>query len=66
MILKDTDFFYSHLLHGRPWKLLFVKTGNISTKNLCELFDRNIALIESALEVYTLVEIDRTSVKIVA
>jgi predicted nuclease of predicted toxin-antitoxin system len=27
VISKDTDFFYSHLLHGRPWKLLLVKTG---------------------------------------
>jgi predicted nuclease of predicted toxin-antitoxin system len=23
VISKDTDFFYSHLLHGRPWKLLW-------------------------------------------
>ena len=30
VVSKDTDFFYSHMLHGRPWKLLLVRTGNIS------------------------------------
>ena len=29
VVSKDTDFFFSHLLHGRPWKLLLVRTGNI-------------------------------------
>src|SRR5437870_1347323 len=35
VISKDTDFFYSHVLHGRPWKLLLVRTGNISMRDLC-------------------------------
>ena len=25
LVSKDTDFFYSHLLQGRPWKLLLVR-----------------------------------------
>jgi predicted nuclease of predicted toxin-antitoxin system len=29
VVSKDTDFFYAHLLQGRPWRLLLVKTGNI-------------------------------------
>ena len=41
VVSKDTDFFYSHLLQGRPWKLLLVKTGNISTRELRALFERN-------------------------
>jgi predicted nuclease of predicted toxin-antitoxin system len=63
VVSKDTDFFYSHILQGRPWKLLLVTTGNISTRDLKELFSRNIVLIESALDVHTLVEIDRLSVR---
>jgi len=59
VISKDTDFFYSHLLQGRPWKLLLVKTGNISTRDLCALFERNLPAIEGALQSHTLVEIDR-------
>ena len=59
---KDTDFFYSHLLQGRPWKLLLVRTGNISARDLRDLFARNLPLIEAALETHTLVEIDRLAV----
>ena len=62
VISKDSDFFYSHLLQGRPWKLLLVKTGNISMRDLCALFERNLPTIEAALERYTLVEIDRAAV----
>ena len=62
VISKDTDFFYSHLLQDRPWKLLSVKTGNISTRELCALFERNLPAIEDALQRHTLVEIDRMAV----
>lgn len=62
VISKDTDLFYSHLLQGRPWKLLLVRTGNISTCDLCALFERNLPEIEAALQNYTLVEIDRLAV----
>ena len=34
VISKDTDFYYSHVLHQRPWKLLLVRTGNIRTREL--------------------------------
>jgi predicted nuclease of predicted toxin-antitoxin system len=66
VISKDTDFFYSHLLQGRPWKLLLVKTGNISTRALRDLFERSLPAIEVALQGHTLVEIDRASVRPVA
>ncbi len=32
VVSKDTDFYYSHLLHGKPWKLLLVRTGNLSPR----------------------------------
>lgn len=62
VISKDADFFYSHLLLKCPWKLLLVRTGNISTHDLCALFERNLPAIEAALENHTLVEIDRVAV----
>jgi predicted nuclease of predicted toxin-antitoxin system len=62
VVSKDTDFFYSHLLQGRPWKLLLVRTGNISTRDLCALFERNLTVIEAALQNHTLVEIDSFTV----
>jgi predicted nuclease of predicted toxin-antitoxin system len=54
--------FYSHLLQGRPWKLLLVKTGDLSTRDLCALLERNLPAIENALQTHTLVEIDRLAV----
>ena len=62
VVSKDTDFFYSHLLQRRPWKLVLVRTGNISTGDLCALFERNLAAIETALQTHSLVEIDRSAV----
>ena len=62
VISKDSDFFYSHLVLGRPWKLVLVKTGNMSTGELCSLFERHLSAIEAALEQHTLVEIDRAAV----
>ena len=66
VVSKDTDFFYSHLLHGRPWKLLLVKTGNISTRDLRALLERNLAAVDAALQSHSLVEIDRKAVTPVA
>lgn len=63
VISKDTDFFFSHVLQGRPWKLLLVNTGNISTRDLKALFERNLSAIEAALQHHTLVEIDRLGVQ---
>jgi predicted nuclease of predicted toxin-antitoxin system len=65
VISKDTDFYYSHVLHGRPWKLLLVRTGNIRSRDLKELFLRQLPTILQALENNSLVELDRASVQIV-
>jgi len=55
-----------HELHGRPWKLLLVKTGNISARDLRALFERNLPAIEAAFQTHTLVEVDRMAVTLVA
>jgi len=62
VVSKDTDFFYSHILQGRPWKLLMIKTGNISSQNLCMLLEQHLPTIETALHTHTLVEINRSSI----
>jgi predicted nuclease of predicted toxin-antitoxin system len=58
VITKDTDFYHSHLLHGKPGKLLLVRTGNIRTRDLKTLFERHLPAITSALDQFSLVEID--------
>ena len=62
VISKDTYFFYSHMLHRRPWKLLLVTTGNISRHDLVDLIERHLPEIIRALTSHTLVEIDRSTV----
>lgn len=63
VVSKDSDFFYSHLVLGRPWKLVIVKTGNISTQDLCAIFERHVSELETALTQHSLVEIDRIEVR---
>lgn len=62
VVTKDSDFFYSHVLHGHPWKLLLIKTGNISAQDHCAVLERNLPTIETIFHTHTLVEIDRSSI----
>ena len=66
VISKDTDFYYSHLLHQKPWKLLLVRTGNMSTRDLKRLFEAHLPSIIQSLEANGLVELHRQSVQVVA
>ena len=66
VVTKDTDFYHSHLLHGKPWKLLLVRTGNIRTRELTALFARHLPEIVAAFDRNSLVELDRQAVQIVA
>src|ERR1700722_8610940 len=65
VVTQDTDFYYSHVLQGKPWKLLLVRTGNIRTRDLKALFERYLKEIVTALEQNSLVELDRQSVRVV-
>jgi predicted nuclease of predicted toxin-antitoxin system len=64
VVSKDSDFYHSHLLHGKPWKLL-VRTGNIRARDLKSLFQTHLSAIGAALEKNSLVELDRQKVQIV-
>lgn len=64
VISKDTDFYYTHVLYDRPWKLLLVRTGNIRARDLREPFQRQLPTIVQALENNSLVELGRTWVQI--
>lgn len=66
VVTKDTDFYYSHLLQGRPWKLILVKTGNLGLKATRQMFEAHLPMIESALQNGTLVELDQQSVSVIA
>ncbi|MDA0321462.1 MAG: DUF5615 family PIN-like protein [Verrucomicrobia bacterium] len=65
VITKDTDFCYSCVLHGAPWNLVLVRTGNISTRDLVTLFEKNLPALLESLADSTILEIDRASVQVV-
>ncbi len=65
VVTKDSDFYHSHLLHAKPWKLLLVRTGNIRTRELTALFERHLGAIVKAFDDNSLVELDRQSVQVV-
>lgn len=65
VVSKDTDFYYSHLLHQKPWKLLLVRTGNMSTRELKRLFEAHLPVIVRSLDANSLVELHSHSVRVV-
>ncbi|RYE20433.1 MAG: hypothetical protein EOP42_27490 [Sphingobacteriaceae bacterium] len=64
VITKDSDFYYSHILTGKPRKLLLIKTGNIKNKELLTLIRAKIGLIELLFENYNFLELNINGVVI--
>ena len=60
VISKDRDFVESLLISNKPYKLLFVNTGNIHNRMLAELLSAHIAQIVDLFEVHRLIEITQT------
>src|SRR5437016_4650303 len=50
VISKDGDFYDRFKAKKEPYKLLHVRTGNISNAKLIELFEKNIGTILRELE----------------
>lgn len=57
VISKDSDFVESLLVSEKPYKLLYLATGNITNRVLQQLLEKNMAEIEKALENHRLVEL---------
>jgi predicted nuclease of predicted toxin-antitoxin system len=53
------------VLHGQPWKLLLIRTGNLRTRELKGLFEQHLPTIVAALEHNSLVELDCKTVRVV-
>jgi len=59
VVTKDADFRDSHLVNGKPYKLLLVSTGNINNNELLGIFEQNLERIIAAFESYSYIELDR-------
>jgi predicted nuclease of predicted toxin-antitoxin system len=57
IISKDLDFLESFLVHSKPRKLILVRTGNVSNKQLLKIFDNNFDLIHAMLVRSNLIEL---------
>ena len=57
VVSKDMDFVESLLISDKPYKLLYVNTGNINNKQLQELFSKNLEQIVLCLEENRFVEL---------
>ncbi len=63
-ITKDADFVDSHLLRGRPPKLLLISTGNISNRDLEALVTPLIPDIVREFGSHTFLELGRAGIVI--
>ncbi|WOE69040.1 DUF5615 family PIN-like protein [Hydrogenimonas thermophila] len=57
VISKDLDFIESLLISNKPYKLIYVSTGNITNKELLELFSKNIENIIELIRQNRLIEL---------
>lgn len=64
VVTKDADFVNSLLLFGEPYKLLLVSTGNITNRQLLELFVKNLPQLIEAFENHTYIELERAHLNI--
>ena len=64
VVSKDDDFVTSHLLRGRPKRVLLISTGNISNPELMQIMQDNLDSLEKALDEGVFVELTRTSLVI--
>lgn len=56
VVTKDSDFYFSHLINKEPEKLLLIKTGNLSTKDLKNIFDNQFTQIIEVFKTHNLIE----------
>ena len=59
LVSKDMDFVESLLISDKPWKLLYINTGNISNKTLQTLFVDHLDRLVLLLETNRFVELTR-------
>ena len=64
VVTKDADFVDSHLLAGRPAKLLLISTGNISNRDLEALMVPLIPAILREFQTHAFLELGRAGIDV--
>lgn len=62
LITKDLDFIESLLISNKPYKLIYIATGNITNKKLLEIFGKNIEKIVETAQDNRLIELTENEI----
>lgn len=62
VVSKDSDFLDSFLIKSEPHKLILIKTGNITNRELIRIFNENLETIIEMITRSSLVEIGRNEI----
>lgn len=62
VISKDSDFYNSYLQKVEPFKLIYLTIGNVSTKKLIDIFEKNHEKIFEEIEFNSVVEVTSSSI----
>lgn len=64
VVTKDNDFRVSHLLDGRPRRLVHMTCGNISTRDLLQLVESHLDAFVLAAEHFDYFEISQSGIAV--
>jgi len=62
IVSKDSDFYHSSLIHGKPLKLIYVTIGNTSRKTLVTIFRASASRLVELLGQYDVLELDQDGI----
>ena len=62
VMTKDSDFYHSHILYGKPQKLFMIQTGNMKNRELFNLLRKNIETIKTLMKTCIYLELTEEGV----
>ncbi len=62
VISKDADFYDAYICKGEPYKLIYLKIGNLSTTDIIQLFDKNLKIIIDQISTNYVIEISSKNI----
>jgi predicted nuclease of predicted toxin-antitoxin system len=62
VISKDADFYDAFFSRGEPYKLIYLKVGNLSTIEILTLFDKNLSTIIDQISTNYVIEISNKNI----
>lgn len=62
VISKDSDFYISFLQRAEPYKLIYLKVGNMTTDEIIIIFKNNFSLIKEQISENFIIEISNKNI----